>query len=281
MSLPRIPDSLRRDRDEGMRRILPVALALLSTSCVVRQYGGTAPVAAAAAAENLQPVDFSGVEKDLELLISAETENVDRRDRLEAAWELCQRVKTQRPAAQHAVFTYLERLVSIERRIADAATDALANPDEQSFVPIASITAERIADSAVKKTSAGGPRTAIVPPDAGAAAVMDAARERMASNDLEGAIEQLAVCQGQPCGAATVTLWQEARDRLVYQRREAAGAAFISASKLPTKAERVKAYGSVQANLKALQTEYPDSRYKDGVAASLQTVANAIDAENQ
>ena len=98
---------------------------------------------------------------------------------------------------------------------------------------------------------------------------------------LEGAIEQLAVCQGQPCGAATVTLWQEARDRLVYQRREAAGAAFISASKLPTKAERVKAYGSVQANLQALQTEYPDSRYKDGVAASLQTVANAIDAENQ
>lgn len=264
-----------------MRLFLPVALALFSTSCVVRQYGGTAPAPAAAASESLQPVDFSGVEKDLERLISAETENVDRRDRLEAAWELCQRVKTQRPAAQHAVFTYLERLVSIEQRIADASTDALANPDEQSFVPIASITAERIADSDVAVKAAGGPRSAIVPPDAGAAAVMDSARERMAANDLEGALDQLAVCQGQPCGAATITLWKEARDRLVYQRREAAGAAFIAASKLSDKGARVKAYSAVQADLKALQTEHPDSRYKDGVAASLQTVAAAIDAENQ
>ena len=264
-----------------MRLILPVALALFSTSCVVRQYGGTSPAPAAAASESLQPVDFSGIEKDLEGLISAETENVDRRDRLEAAWELCQRVKTQRPAAQHAVFIYLERTVVIERRIADAATDALANPDEQSFVPIAAITAERIAESDVAVKPSGGPRAAIVPPDAGAAAVMDAARERMAANDLEGAIEQLAVCQGQPCGAATITLWKEARDRLVYQRREAAGAAFIAASKLTDKGERLKAYEGVQSDLRTVQTEYPDSRYKDGVAASLQTVAAAIAAENQ
>ncbi len=264
-----------------MRLYLPVAVALFSISCVVRQYGGATPAPAAAAAEDLQPVDFSQVEKQLEDLISAESENVDRRDRLEAAWELCQRVKTQRPSAQHAVYKYLTRLVEIERRITDAATDAVANPDEQSFVPIASISAERIADSDVAVAAAGGPRKAIVPPDAGAAAVMDAARERMAANDLEGALEQLAVCQGQPCGAATVTLWKEARDRLVYQRREAAGAAFIAASKLENKGERLKAYGSVQADLKTLQTSYPESRYKDGVAASLDTVAAAIDAEKQ
>ena len=140
---------------------------LFSTSCVVRQYGGTAPSSADAAAESLQPVDFSGVEKDLEKLISAETENVDRRDRLEAAWELCQRVKTQRPSAQHAVHRYLVRLVETSVA-ADAATEALANPDEQTFVPIASITAERIAESDVETKAASGPRAAIVPPDAGA-----------------------------------------------------------------------------------------------------------------
>ena len=281
MGVRGIPVSRRRDMDDGMRPIVPIALALFSTSCVVRQYGGTAPASTAAAAESLQPVDFSGVEKDLEKLISSETENVDRRDRLEAAWELCQRVKTQRPSAQHAVHQYLVRLVEIERRAADAATEALANPDEQTFVPIASITAERIAESDVTTKAASGPRAAIVPPDAGAAAVMDAARERMAANDLEGAIEQLAVCQGQPCGAATITLWKEACDRLVYQRREAAGAAFIAASKQVDKGERVKAYTAVQVELQALQTQYPDSRYKDGVAASLATVAAAIQAEKQ
>ena len=79
-----------------------------------------------------------------------------------------------------------------------------------------------------------------------------------------------------PCGAATITLWKEACDRLVYQRREAAGAAFIAASKQTDKGERVKAYTAVQADLQALQTQYPDSRYKDGVAASLATVAAAI-----
>ena len=127
MGVRGIPVSRRRDMDGGMRLIVPIALALFSTSCVVRQYGGTAPSSTTAAAESLQPVDFSGVEKDLEKLISTETENVDRRDRLEAAWELCQRVKTQRPSAQHAVHRYLVRLVEIERRAADAATEALAN----------------------------------------------------------------------------------------------------------------------------------------------------------
>ena len=148
-------------------------------------------------------------------------------------------------------------------------------------MPIASITAERIAESDVAIKAVSGQRSALVPPDAGAAAVMDAARERMAANDLEGAITQLAVCQGQPCGAATITLWKEARDRLVYQRRESAGAAFIAASKLTAKGERVKAYKAVEADLTALQAEFPDSRYKDGVAASLETVASAIQAEQQ
>ena len=77
-------------------------------ACVVRQYGG--PTAAGnSAAEQLPPVDFSGVENALEELIAGETENVDRRDRLEAAWELCQESKTERPSAQHAVHRYLTR----------------------------------------------------------------------------------------------------------------------------------------------------------------------------
>ena len=264
-----------------MRFIPLAAFALLSTSCVVRQYGGGVAPAAAAAPEELSPVDFSGIEKQLEALIGGEMEDVDRRDRLEAAWELCQRAKTQRPAAQNAVKVYLDRLVEIEKRGADAATDAVASPDEQAFVPIAAISAERLEDSEVQVAAASGPKRRIVPPDAGAAAVMDAARERMAANDLEGALQQLAVCQDQPCGAATVTLWKEARDRLVYQRREAAGAAFIAATKLADRNARLRGLRSVEADLVRLQGQYPDSRYKDGVGASLATVVAAIAAEQQ
>ena len=154
---------MHRDREVGMRLILTLVAALLDLLCCSGSVRRDFPSPAAAASESLQPVDFSGIEKDLEGLISAETENVDRRDRLEAAWELCQRVKTQRPAAQHAVLIYLERTVVIERRIADAATDALANLDEQSFVPIAAITAERIAESDVAVKPSGDPVRRLCP----------------------------------------------------------------------------------------------------------------------
>ena len=255
-------------------------VAALCTGCVVRQYGGPAP--SAATAESLKPVDFSDVEKQLERLIEAATESVDARDRLEAAWELCQKMKTLRPAAQHQAYRYLMRVVEIEKRVQDAATDAVANADDQTFVPIAAIAAQRIGESDVAVGAApSAKKVAFVPPDAGAAAVMDAARQRMGLDDLKGALDQLDLCQGQPCGAATVTLWREVRDRYVYQRREAAGAAFLVAQKNTEKQRRVESYTAIHKDLTALQRDYPDSRYKDGVAASLHTVATAITSEEE
>jgi len=255
-------------------------IATLSMGCVVRQYGGGVP--AAAAVDSLKPVDFSDVEKQLERLIESATESVDTRDRLEAAWELCQKMKTLRPAAQHEGYRYLMRLVEIEKRVQDAATDAVANADEQTFVPIAAIAAQRIGDSEVAVAApSSAKKIAMVPPDAGAAAVMEAARQRMAVDDVRGALDQLEVCQGQPCGAATVTLWREVRDRYVYQRREAAGAAFLVAQKNAEKQGKVESFKAIHKDLTALQRDYPDSRYKDGVAASLHTVATAITSEEE
>ena len=174
------------------------------------------------------------------------------------------------------------RLVDIERRVQDAATDAVASPDQQTFVPIAAIAAQRIADSDLQSSGTkASKKMAIVPPDSGAAAVMEAARQRMAANDLKGALEQLEVCQDQPCGAATVTLWREARDRYVYQRREAAGAAFLVGQKIIDGAARKASMQSIHDDLTALQRNYPDSRYNDGVTASLATVTAAIEAEGQ
>jgi hypothetical protein len=255
-----------------MKSIL--ALVWLSTGCVVRQYGGGTTTAAVA--ESLAPVDFSDVEAQLDRLIAAETEDVDRRDRMEAAWELCQKMKTQRPAAQHETFRFLMRLVEIEKRVQAASMDAIADPDQQTFVPIASISAERIGEAQVAVVPSAAQRVAIVPPDAGAAVVMDAARERMGRDDLEGALKQLDVCEGQPCGAATVTLWREVRDRLVYQRRETAGAAFLVARDLTDTAARAAGLERVARDLKTLQRDYPNSRYAEGVAASLVAVDAAL-----
>ena len=251
---------------------------MMMPACVVRQYGGSAAPGNAAAAQ-LPPVDFSGVETNLEELIAAETENVDRRDRLEAAWELCQETKTQRPAAQHSVHRYLTRLVEVERRIIDADTSALADPSQQTFVPIASIQGERLAGDDTPKAATSAKRKTIVPPDAGATAVMESARERMATGDLEGALEQLEVCTGQACGAATITLWREVRDRLVYQGREGAGQQFIDARNISDASERRDAFAAILKDLEALQQRFPDSRYKDGVASSIATVTNALSEE--
>ena len=255
-------------------------LILCLPSCVVRQYGSGGAVGNSAA-DQLPPVDFSKVENALEELIAGETENVDRRDRLEAAWQLCQESKTQRPSAQHAVHRYLRRIVDVERRIIDASTQALANPSEQTFVPIAAIQGERIAGADLPTAAAGSERQAIVPPDAGAPAVMSAARERMASGDLEAALEQLDVCTEQPCGAATITLWREVRDRLVYQARETAGQRFVDARSMTDAATRSQTLQEILKDLHALQARFPDSRYSDGVASSIETVTAALNEEGE
>jgi len=253
-------------------------MMMMMSACVVRQYGGGA-VTGGGASTQVEPVDFSAVESRLEELIAAETENVDRRDRLEAAWELCQKTKTQRPDAQHLVHRYLLRIVEVEKRVIDAGTDALAAPGQQTFVPIAAIQAERIAGTDAPAAVVATGRQRIVPPDAGAPAVMSAARERMGSGDLEGALSQLDVCTGQPCGAATITLWREVRDRLVYQGREHAGQQFIDARSLSEPAARRDAYQAIVNDLASLQERFPDSRYTEGVASSIATVTAALTEE--
>ena len=253
-------------------------MVVMMSGCVVRQYGSGAATANTGSAQ-LAPVDFSDVESRLEELIAGETENVDRRDRLEAAWELCQESKTQRPAAQHAVHRYLVRLVEVERRVIDADTDALANPELQTFIPIAAIQSERIAGSEAPAAAPAAARKSIVPPDAGAQAVMSSARDRMASGDLKGALSQLDVCTGQPCGAATITLWREVRDRLVYQAREQAGQAFIDARTMTDPSSRRAEYQRIVDELTDLQTRFPDSRYNEGVTSSIETVRSALSEE--
>lgn len=252
----------------------------LSMGCTIQQYGGSSTNAVQTAEASVAPVDFSGVEARLETMIAGETTNVDRRDRLEAAWELCQKAKMARPASQQVILRYLKRIVDVEARSSDAETDALANPDEQTFVPIAAITAEAIEPSSVGEAPVSK-RLSMVPPDAGSAEVMASARAYLAAGELGGALKQLSVCKGQPCGAATVTLQAEVQDRLVYREREAAGKRFVAAKAHSDRRHRVREIKAVAASLEALASRYPQSRYTDGVRSSLKTVRAALSEESK
>ena len=257
-----------------------ILFAWFSMGCVVQQYGGPSTDAVAAASTSQVPVDFSGVETRIEEMIAAETDNVDRRDRLEAAWELCQKAKTTRPESQHVVLRYLRRLVEVEERSEDAATDAIANPDQQDFVPIAAITAEEI-EPAVVAAAPAGRRRSIVPPDSGAAAVMSSAREHMGAGDLSFALEQLGVCDGQPCAAAVVTLKREVQDRWVYRERTLAADRFVEAKKTTDSAQRRTELRAVAKHLRDIKRRFPNSRYQESVASSLVTVRSALTEEKK
>ena len=120
----------------------------------VRQYGGTAPTSARprrkACSRRLQRCGEGSGEAHL-IGDGERGPSGSTRGGLEF-------VTREDPAAVRPArgYQYLVRLVEIERRAADAATEALANPDEQTFVPIAS-TAERIAESDVATKAASGP----------------------------------------------------------------------------------------------------------------------------
>jgi hypothetical protein len=247
-------------------------LLLLLGGCVVKQYGST--VSSGAAEQSLAPVDFSATEAELERLIASERENVDRRDRLEAAWELLQQVKTSRPAAQHVVQRYLARLVALEQRAANTDTDALASEHDARFTPIASIKGEDIQVSEPAVDTAGAQSQ--LPIDAGAAAILDASRRRMNGGDLTGAMAQLEVCKAQACWAEVEGLWGEVRDRVVYQEQERAGQAYLAARALQDKTIRLEKLQEARRILAGIQSRYPNTRYAQGIADKIARVDASI-----
>ena len=92
-------------------------------------------------------------------------------------------------------------------------------------------------------------------------------------NNSQCAKDNPAVPPRSRCGKKRVTAWstsEEGRWCSVHRGQQAGG-----------QGRAGEGHTAVQVDLQALQTQYPDSRYKDGVAVSLATVAAAIQAENQ
>lgn len=107
------------------------------TGCVVR-YGDAPASSGAAAANSAAPGPQDAALRDLEARIDAllqVSEQVDQKDRLQAAWELARKMKGQPASAQQAAVSYLGQLVAIEER--SKPMDAPVLVDEAgSFTPI-------------------------------------------------------------------------------------------------------------------------------------------------
>jgi len=252
-----------------VKLVLPIAVLL--SGCVVKQYGTS--TATMQAEQGGAPVDFSSVEAQLEQLITAERENVDRRDRLEAAWELLQRVKTARPTAQQAVEKYLTRLITLEKRGQDGGTDAVASVQDERFTPIAAIQGEEIEAAPAPEAA---PDQALLPASAGGEDLMESARIRMNAGDLPGALSQLEVCRGLDCWTEVQGLWGECRDRWVYQEVERAGRMFLAVRALKDKPIVIQKMQETRDILSGLQVRYPGSRYSQGISDKITRVDAAI-----
>ena len=104
------------------------------------------------------------MENALEELIAGETENVDRRDRLEAAWELARKQDTSdHPPNMQSIDT-CGGLSMWSDESSMHPRKLWPIPSEQTFVPIAAIQGERIAGADLPTAAAGSERQAIVPP---------------------------------------------------------------------------------------------------------------------
>ena len=112
----------------------------------------------------------------------------------------------------------------------------------------------------------------MVSPNAGGEAVLKAARQRMAGNDVAGALAQLALCKEHACWTTVKSLWTECRDRLVFQEREQAGELLLAARSTVDATERSNQLIRAKEILVSLNERYPDSRHRDGIVQSIQLV---------
>ena len=111
----------------------PLALAVLLAGCVVRV---ASPTEGVADAPLPPPVDFGEVDQRLDALLAA-PDDVDQRDRLQAALVLARKAKTDDAATQRVVLGYLQQVVAIEERSRSYSAPVLPSvPRVESFEPI-------------------------------------------------------------------------------------------------------------------------------------------------
>lgn len=260
----------------ALSSVLLAALALLAApallaGCVVKYgappgavEGGGGSTSASALSTAAKGQDFSALEARIDALLSA-AQDTDQRDRLMAASDFARMSRHLAPEAQAVNHAFLSTLVGIEERGVPYAAPILTSSGraETRVEPVEEPTPAPAPAPAPEPTPAPGPDVD---------AMVTSAREALAGADPAGAMALLEPCRDQPCWSQVSALWTEARDALVFQAREKAGARYLESRQITDPEARVAVLREVRSTLSGLMERYPDSPYTEAIRRNLTTV---------
>jgi hypothetical protein len=219
-------------------------LFLLACATVSGPAPVTDPVGSVATAEGLPPpVSFAPLEERVNALI-AETQDADRRDRLNLARELMVDMRNKDPIAQRKVFDYFDQVIRIEER---------ARPEAIGFEPLGAPIEEEVIP---------------VPPPAAPPAALAEARTALAGGRYLDAVALLASLSSPEAQV----LRKEAVDGWARTERERAGHQFIEARQLAPGNERITALRTVRRALVSINERFPDNAYAAQIAENITKV---------
>lgn len=272
------------------------AVALLLAGCVLRSGG---PKDLDAGPTGPPPQDFSEVIDRTRDLIE-NTDDADRRSRLDALWEFASEADRIDPAAQEVVLHYLERLVSIEERTqplelplaAGAMTEdfgdpevveseELAGPEALAAPPppvvegdLLQPDASELGEAAPAEEGASTDEDASADqgemPDVAAPPPMPAvdveallaeAAQLMERGEPAAAMGVLTVCKDQPCWPAVEAEHVAARDAHVFARKELASVRFLELRGEPEVAVQRAGLLQILEELSTLRASFPESAW--------------------
>ena len=267
-----------------MLRVLPVVLLC---ACVVR-YGPGPEEAPLPAEPQPPPVDYAELLERLDAL-SVSLEDIDRRDRLDAARSLARRMESAEPRAQRAVLSYLRQVIAIEERARRCRRPRCTRGRRRasSSVRPSSKRSSMSSRRPPPRRSPVGARSGSSPPPAAPAApaeeagpegdaVLARARDAQAGGDLPRALSELETCRGQRCWPAVEAEWRSVRDRFVAQEREQAGVQYLRAE-APDAVVRLQALRDIRQRLADLLDRYPDSLVSADLRRNVDLVQRAIE----
>lgn len=288
------------------------AVALLLAGCVLRS-GGQKDLDAGPAGP--PPQDFSEVIDRTRDLID-NTDDADRRSRLDAIWEFANEADRIDPAAQEVVLHYLERLVTIEERTqplelplaAGAMTEdfgdpevveseELAGPEALAAPPPPAVEGDLLqpdaselgeaapADGGEDATAEGADDEGAMPdvaapppmPAVDVEALLAEAAQLMERGEPAAAMGVLTACKDQPCWPAVEAEHAAARDAHVFARKELASVRFLELRGEPDVAVQRAGLLQILEELSTLRASFPESAWSAELADQLSRVQRELE----
>ena len=252
-------------------------------SCVIN-YGD--PVDTVIAEPIAAPVSYGEIEARIDQLLVG-MEDIDRVERLQAARDLAQHMKSQDPRAQQLVLDYLTVLVESEERAnpidvwveSGASTEmviALPPIEEEALVSEEVLAVEPASAPPPEEVEGGGLARIAPQPSLDTQAMLASARSLLGAGDPYAAMGALEPCLGESCWVEVAGMWAHARDLFVYQRREEAAELFLRARAEPNHELRQMQLREVEEMLYKLLAQYPNTRYAPAIQRNVSLVQQEL-----